>query len=274
MYQNFNIIKVETDSIQRQVIIHFNLDIDPDTVTKRTLKLIDNETDAILPYKLKVRRDTVTLSLLDDPVPNREHLLLCDKSIKSITNQSLYSSKINYIVFASDIVDSVSIVSPAEQAVITACKISWKENPPLYDENTIHRYHIQIAKENLFYNVLQDSIVENQTEIEFPAFEQDGQYYVRIRIESETEYGPWSDIISFVYQSNPFGNTPEEGESESDEDKPATGTDLTPIFYSKLNTILQPENGETPISFVFQFDADIDEAALTSDMISIVRKDF
>ncbi len=53
MYQNFNIIKVETDSIQRQVIIHFNLDIDTDTVTKRALKLIDNETAAILPYKLK-----------------------------------------------------------------------------------------------------------------------------------------------------------------------------------------------------------------------------
>ncbi len=52
------------------------------------------------------------------------------------------------------------------------------------------------------------------------------------------------------------------------------GTDLTPIFYSKLNTVLQPENGETPISFVFQFDADIDEAALTADMISVVRKDF
>lgn len=280
MYQNFNITQVETDSVKREVIVHFNLDIDVDTITKRTLKLIDNETDAILPYKLKVRRDTAILSLIEDPVPNREHLLLCDKSIKSITGLPLYSSKINYIVFSSDIVDTVTVTFPTEQEVITACKIVWKPNDPTYpDTEPVNRYRVQIARDNVFYNTVVNSIVEDKTEIEFAAPDLDGQYYIRIRIESTTDYGPWSNIVSFIYQSDKFGNSSSDDDentdtSEDEETTTATGTDITPIFYSTLKLITSPDNGETPISFVFQFDADIDEDALTSDMISLVRKDY
>ena len=92
------------------------------------------------------------------------------------------------------------------------------------------------------------------------------QYYLRIRVENNKDFCPWSDIVSFVYQKDI------QDKQDTDKDT-APDTDIRPVVEIPLTLVEQPENGVTPESFVFTFDEPIAPDISLSD-IHITRKDW
>ena len=276
MYQHFNIIDFTTDLIGQTLTLSFNYDVDPDTITKRNIKLVDDVTDSIVPVTMTTDRDTVVLTLLDTPVPNQDYLLICSKNIQSVTGETIYNSLIKNIQFKSSIRNTIDLIQPSELQKVSDMTIIWKEILIAADSPAYNRYRIQIAKENAFYNITHDTVVEGKNQITLKDPVEPGQYYIRMRVESETEYGPWCGPISFLFQEK----TDEEkdvttGDTGGGQEIPNSAVlDTDPVIFSNLELISRPDNGETPENFTFVFDSPINEEKLTKDMIVVTRKDF
>lgn len=261
MYQQFNIIHFETDLIKKTVTLICNFDIDRDTVSRRSVKLVDDENDSIVLTRVTVKKDTILLDVVDDLIPNHDYLLICSRDIKSVTGEHLYSSIIRNIRFVSTITDTVEILCPSRNEKVDAVYLEY--------ESKGERFRVQIARENIFSNKVIDSIVDGVKQIDFDVPD-GGQYYARVRVESDKSFGPWSEIVPFLYR------VPAENEEDDpDPDPGSTPVDPDkPTILSSLELISLPEDGETPLEFVFIFDDPIDETKLTADMISVYRRDF
>ena len=58
----------------------------------------------------------------------------------------------------------------------------------------------------------------------------------------------------------------------NDNDKKDVVIDNDPIFYQDIEIISEPEQGETPKSFVIEFDTEIDERTIEDSILLLKRK--
>jgi len=139
------------------------------------------------------------------------------------------------------------VLSPSNHEVLNELHFLWEEvSVDGKRENLVSSYLLQIAKENTFYNVVRETEVVEKQEIRITDIDE-GQYYLRVRAQKNGKYGRWSKVISFLVRQ---------------------AEDKTSSYEEQLKIISAPVNGETPPSFVFQFDEEID----TDIMPSIVVK--
>ena len=144
-------------------------------------------------------------------------------------------------------------------------------------------YYVEIAKENRFYNLVYNSdVFVDKFDPVIPKLAP-GQYYVRFRCQEGDNYGPWSKTITFIYKYICDDDVPEEDGPSANAEMPSAWSDLfdsesvvsengdvisppaedidsAPIveIEDTLEIITQPESGETPEAFVFEFDKDLD----------------
>ncbi len=259
MYQEFSIIKISTSLIEKKIEINFSLDVDEDTATLDTLILVEKETSKIVDTNISVSRNVVQLELVNWPTPNKEYMIKIQKGITSIVDDILPDSLQRSLVFKSEITSVVEVQSPADHEEIDELSISWNEKQVRPSENLVHSYYLEISTDNAFYNVVKKTEVVDKNKITLSSIS-NGQYYLRVRAQKDKQYGQWSDVVTFIVSENSKPSEPIYDDEDNED----------PVFEEDLRTITVPVNGETPESFLFEFDDEIDTDSIQD--IVIIRR--
>jgi len=199
MDYNFCINEVTTNLYTKSITINTSFDIDPESVNELTVKLNEFSSKNLVNYQLETTGKSIVLTLHDWPEPNQSYLLIVN-GIKNILGSDLQSGIKRKIIFVSGITSNISLIYPAYDEVISDLKLEWEEK--LVDDNSqlAYSYYIEIATENAFNNIIRNTKVQNANIVNLSDIN-NGQYYVRIRAEKLNEYGPWSEVSTFVVDS-------------------------------------------------------------------------
>ncbi|MGG2085383.1 hypothetical protein [Lysinibacillus pakistanensis] len=247
MYREFGIVGIFTNLVDRTIKVEFTLDIDPDSASLDSLVLCDKETSRIILADIKVSKKIITMYMQEWPEADKQYLLRIQSGIRSIVDDVLSESLLKVIVFKGEVISTVNVLSPSNHEILNELHFIWEEvSADAKKENLVSSYFLQIAKENTFYNIVRETEVIGKQEIRITDIDE-GQYYLRVRAQKNGKYGRWSEVISFLVRR---------------------AQDKTWTFEEQLRIISAPVNGETPSSFVFKFDEEID----TEIMPSIVVK--
>lgn len=260
MYQEFSVLRISTNLMEKKVFIEFSLDVNRDTATLDTLVLADKATSKLIDTRIHVNRNIVELELANWPIPNTEYMIKVQKGITSIVDDELPDSLQRNVVFKSEITSVVEVQSPADHEEIDELFISWKETQVRPSENLVRSYYLEIATNNVFYDIVKKTEVHDKDSITLSSLP-DGQYYLRVRAQKDGQYGRWSDVVTFIVNRE----NKEPGHIDD-----AIEDDDGPVFEEELKTITIPVNGETPESFLLEFDEEIDPDSI-QDIIVIRR---
>jgi hypothetical protein len=248
MYQSFDLLGINTSLKDKKVYIECTLNADETTVTSDTITLAARDSNRILNYDLSVNGSIIELDLKEWPVPNIEYILVVQTGIKSITGEPLTAALKRMITFPSEITSTIVITSPSHHEEIHALKLAWTEKLTEENMEPVNSYYIEVAQENAFYNIIKATNVYEKNQVNLVNIPE-GQYYVRIRAQKNDKYGCWSETITFLYKEVP--NAPVPNKPEED-----------PIYGEKLVVVTAPANGETPNSFLIEFDEILDTEGL------------
>jgi len=137
---------------------------------------------------------------LDDVLPNEEYRLDINRTIKDITGAPLQSSLIRHVYFNTSIYSNVRILSPANHELVDGTfNCQWQEILRDKRRKPVLEYRLQIADNSLFNPVEIDTVVVEKQQISFPKLNKQQQYYIRVRVEKDGEFGAWSELATFTY---------------------------------------------------------------------------
>lgn len=253
MLIKFSIIEISTSLIEKKIIVNFNKDIDAITVNKNTLELINRNLRQIVEIEYEIIDKQIIITLIDEPIVNEEYMLNIKANLSSISGDLLGAAMSQRIMFESVIQNTVKIISPIDHELLSNVVVSWKEIQENNSLPSVQQYMVEIADDNTFFNVRIRSTVKDRNEIKFAGNLSDGQYYVRVRVQTDTDYGRWSDPVTFVLERK--------------------NADDEIVFEEELEILNQSENGVEMEYFLFEFDADLDVELFDKDDIVIVRRD-
>lgn len=271
MYQEFSVLGFQCNLISKEIIIETNQTLNPNTLDETTIELIERTSKSHVSFKREVRDKNLVLTLYDWPVPNSVYTLYI-KNLKNILNESIASSYSRKLMFDSTITDTVTITSPGMYEEIKKLNIAFNINSK---DKKIKPVFIEIAKDNIFCNVVKSSTVFQKNEITIGGLDS-GQYYLRARVQNEEEgnkfeYGIWSDVISFIYGKE----EPKESEKEEDLSYLPDYEDLTPIIDDTPDyeiKLITP-NGVSTNKFAFESNKPLDENNFDRSQIVIYGKE-
>lgn len=273
-YIKFCVVAVETDLKESSIYIHFNKQVDTDTVNASniTVALRDNTVSTLSYFDLVVSDDlkTITIKFKDTPAVNSDYVIVIQNTLVDLEGNQLDKSLFRSVVFKSTVTSDISLVSPANFEILNTKKFVWTEE----GDSPVNSYRIQISDDTGFHNLLIDSIVVGQNDVTFGKELRNGQYYYRIRAELGDDYGTWSEIRTFLIQSDSeYEEEPvaEDSTVETEIGEPTFENLVTEERVDLIRLIEGPKSGVTPSSFSFLFDEDID---ISNIKVSIVRSDF
>lgn len=273
-YIKFCVVAVETDLKESSIYIHFNKQVDTDTVNASniTVALRDNTVSTLSYFDLVVSDDlkTITIKFKDTPVINSDYVIVIQNTLVDLEGNQLDKSLFRSVVFKSTVTSDISLVSPANFEILNTKKFVWTEE----GDSPVNSYRIQISDDTGFHNLLIDSIVVGQNDVTFGKELRNGQYYYRIRAELGDDYGTWSEIRTFLIQSDSeYEEEPiaEDSTVETEIGEPTFENLVMEERVDLIRLIEGPKSGVTPSSFSFLFDEDID---ISNIKVSIVRSDF
>lgn len=255
MYQKFNATTIDIDRIRKSVHIDFSYDVDEDTINSKTVYVYKNKNGDIVSTQCIVEGTSVNLSFTNDMEPNTEYVIVVTKEVASITGENVYTAVKKTFTVDSSVTSRVAINSPSNyEELADKVALSWNEIAG-DDNKTCETFLVQIASDNLFFNVLLESEVNNKTSVTFGTVKDAEQYFVRVRAQkSQEDFGAWSDIITFTLIKTATNKNDDEA-----------------IFQKAMEVLTIPEQGQTPESFIIEFDAEIDVSSV-EDSIILIRK--
>lgn len=260
MHQDFSVVSIHTRLLDKSITIELNLDVDSDSVKQGVLVLSEKEANKITSFDIEAKGRLIKLSLTDWPVPNKEYLLKIQKGITSIVGDILPDSLMRSLVFRSEITSEVAVLSPSNHEEIEEVNLSWVENLKDGFGSLVNSYYLEISTENIFYNIIKSTNVYGNSSISMGDIPP-GQYFLRIRAQKDSQYGQWSDVISFIIAGKNGNTGALETDPSEDED------DFSPVFEEELEILSLPENGVTPKSFIIEFDEELDPSAVAEIVI-------
>lgn len=200
MFKEFALVDMAVNPIEKQIKLFFTSNVDPDTVDSDTIAMVHAESQKIYRLKYRTSKKTVVITVLDDVEPNEEYRLDINKTIKDIVGTPLQSSLIRHVYFNSNIYSNVRIISPANHELIDGSFIcEWQEILRDKRRKPVLEYRLQISENKNFDPCEIDTVILNKQRISFPQLKDAKQYYIRIRVEKDGEFGAWSDIATFTY---------------------------------------------------------------------------
>ena len=200
MFKEFALVDMAVNPIEKQIKLFFTSNVDPDTIDSDTIAMVHAESQKIYRLKYRTSKKTVVITVLDDVEPNEEYRLDINKTIKDIVGTSLQSSLIRHVYFNSNIYSNVRIISPANHELVDGSFIcEWQEILRDKRRKPVLEYRLQISENKNFDPCEIDTVVLNKQRISFPKLKDAKQYYIRIRVEKDGEFGAWSDIATFTY---------------------------------------------------------------------------
>jgi hypothetical protein len=250
-------VSLNTDPKTKSVKATFSFDVDPATVNESSFQLLEKASRNLAEYTITVTGKDVLLTLLDWPIQNSEYVLRI-QNLKSIVGESLSSGVRRKIVFASSVASKLEITYPAMNEVISNLMASWKEIPVPSTAMLYNSYNIEISTDVAFHNIVKQMNVLNRTDIDISDLPK-GQYYIRGKVDISTDYGPWSDIVTFLINAQVDPTDPNQDDDGV-------------IYVPDISILTRPEDGMLSNSFTFEFDFPIDTSKLT-DVVLIKRND-
>lgn len=200
MFKEFALVDMAVNPIEKQIKLFFTSNVDPNTVDSDTIAMVHAESQKIYRLKYRTSKKTVVITVLDDVEPNEEYRLDINKTIKDIVGTPLQSSLIRHVYFNSNIYSNVRIISPANHELIDGSFIcEWQEILRDKRRKPVLEYRLQISENKNFDPCEIDTVILNKQRISFPQLKDAKQYYIRIRVEKDGEFGAWSDIATFTY---------------------------------------------------------------------------
>lgn len=263
---------VETSLKDQCIYVHFNKEVDTDTIDVKNFTVAAQEsTTASLPLtELTVSDDlkTVKISFLDTPLVNTRYIIVVQNTVKDLEGHFLEQSLFRELYFNSTVTSTIQLLAPVNFEIITVKTFSWKE----VGDTLINSYRIQISTDTAFNNIQVNSLV-TQSGITFGKELSKGQYYYRVRAEQDNNFGSWSEIRTFLIQENGEyeGEAADSTSETQKEESTVVIEDLVKdIKDDALHLIGYPENGKTGTAFDFVFEEDLD---ITDIKVTIVRRD-
>lgn len=289
MEYRFQLIKIEASLKDKCVHLTFALDLDEDTVTDN-IWLMSQKPSAVVPCDVITDGRTVDLKLNDWPVPEKNYTLVINPGkIKSITDETLETLVPYTVVFHSEVTSTVKILSPdnfAEMDDSDDIALEWQET----GKELIRKYRVEIASDSSFVNIIQKASIDKagSTNTSFKAVlprpESSGQYYIRLRAENDSGYGPWSDTVSIVF---PVKNTEVPNpQPEKEKERPGEPeiVDLVKDSAQNLSSASVPAasasaaTASSPQSFTYdddlpeKFEIPLDEAIDIADATIVLKR--
>ena len=204
MEYTFHITSISSELITKTIHIVFSLDVDEETINGDNIYLMSKSPRAIVPCSFNVDGRNVDMILDNSPSVNTEYNLVVEPNcVLSITEDKLGSLIPYTIIFKSQILDKIQIMSPANyEEADKDMKITWKDE----DASPLGTYRLQIATDNMFNNIVFNEFTDHTNEMPKDSiFEMTpgkdfspGQYFFRVRAESKTDFGQWSPVQTFV----------------------------------------------------------------------------
>ena len=273
MYQEFSIISTKTNLIKKEIVIETNKILNSNTINETKIELIERKTKAQASFDRRVEGNNLILTLKDWALPNSIYILFIE-DLKNILNESINTHYSRKIIFNSCITDTVEITSPSMYEEIEKLYIAF--NKTNVGEDQIEKaIYVEISTDNEFYNIVKQSVVFNKDNITLSAIN-NGQYYVRARIQSHIEdkdfqYGEWSKTISFIFGAKEC----EQKEDKNELDYNLNYEDMTPIIDDEVDyeiTCLTPF-GTSPNKITLEANKPLNEDRFNRSQIIIYGKE-
>lgn len=259
MYQEFTVTSVDINKATKHISVGFSNDVDPDSITPKTLYISTGDNGDVVKIKWSVDGYVLTIDVLDEIIPNIEYYLIITTDVINAMGDNLKNRLKQKFVYESTVRNRCKILSPVQNEEFDKNEVEFKLDEILNNDDSdfINSFYIQIAKDWLFENIITDPKLVNRDSVKLN-INFNGQVYARARIQQdENNYGEWSESIVICINDN---------------DKKYVVIDNDPIFYQDIEIISEPEQGETPKSFIIEFDTEIDERTIEDSILLLKRK--
>lgn len=253
MIQEFKIVAIEADLQHKSVSIRTSMDVDPETITSANIRIYDKSTRNDADYKYVIEGQLITLEFSEWPVPNTEYIISI-QNLKNVLGDLLTSGVRRKLIFNSNLCSIVNILYPADNEVITDLKLNWAEKLADPSHDYVNSYFLEIATDTTFHNVVKETLVASNTEVNLTDLP-DGQYFSRVRVQKDNEYGLWSEVITFIVGD------------EAKKPEPVFGEPEDVIYTQNINLVSTPGQGETPKSIIIEFDCQIDPESVKNILV-------
>ena len=199
MYQEFCILDVEPKAYEKKLIIYTNKDLSRtrfETEAQVQVYERQSKSEALFTKSIDETNKNIVIEFTDWPIPNTEYIVSV-KNLYTVVDEPIESNIKKKVVFPSTIASTITITEPAmfqqiKENNLTVTFIETSETSEL-----INSYYLEIGTNTAFDNiVVHSNVKEKSIKIDVPA---PNQYFLRVRAEKEdkSEYGKWSDTISF-----------------------------------------------------------------------------
>ena len=199
MYQEFCILDVEPKAYEKKLIIYTNKDLSRtrfETEAQVQVYERQSKSEALFTKSIDETNKNIVIEFNDWPIPNTEYIVSV-KNLYTVVDEPIESNIKKKVVFPSTIASTITITEPAmfqqiKENNLTVTFIETSETSEL-----INSYYLEIGTNTAFDNiVVHSNVKEKSIKIDVPA---PNQYFLRVRAEKEdkSEYGKWSDTISF-----------------------------------------------------------------------------
>ena len=199
MYQELCILDVEPKAYEKKLIIYTNKDLSRtrfETEAQVQVYERQSKSEALFTKSIDETNKNIVIEFNDWPIPNTEYIVSV-KNLYTVVDEPIESNIKKKVVFPSTIASTITITEPAmfqqiKENNLTVTFIETSETSEL-----INSYYLEIGTNTAFDNiVVHSNVKEKSVKIDVPA---PNQYFLRVRAEKEdkSEYGKWSDTISF-----------------------------------------------------------------------------
>lgn len=288
MYKKFTVDSVNAVPYDKKIIVKCSYEINEKTVRPDSL-IVSTLAGDHIDFDYIVKNEYILITLREWPQVNSIYQVIIDGTIENIIGEKLESSLRKKIMFKTEIKSKPLIVSPYNFEKLDPIRFSFD------DEDKIGQYYVEIADNQRFYDcIFEDVVLEKEFAPVFPRLKP-GQYYIRIRCQNGEEFGPWSKITTFIYKDVCLEDYPEDPGPSANATVPSAWDNLYTTGHNTLNSkgevvpkledvnvptievedilevVTEPENGETPNSFVFEFDRELD---ICFGDVVIIKREF
>ena len=260
MYQEFSVTTIDIDKATKRIAVGFTNEIDPDSINPKTLYISTGDNGDVVKIRWSVEGHALYVDIVDEIVPNLSYYLFITTDVLNAMGENLTNRCKQEFVIKTDVRNSCEILSPIYDEKFDVNDITITLAELLYSDesNEENSFYVQVSSDWMFENIVTESTFTDRNSAKVHV-DKTGQIFIRARVQKDKEnYGEWSAPVSIYIGS--------------DENSYTDDIDDDPIFFQELEIISSPEQGETPKSFIIEFDSEVDEKSIENAILILKRR--
>lgn len=303
MQSVFNVTSIYGDYSKKIITILTNFTVNPKTVNKKSVKVVDASSGTNVIYRLSVDEEKIIIILKEWPnLDGFYQINIVD--IEDMLGRKLTNNITKDIKFSADSKYKAVITSPVNnEAVLTQHSLCYFSINRINEDGTVtikpnkeleEIISLPPCNSKLRDSNIKEAILESESDIQYEfQFASDiaffdivntysseytnglikldnGQYYMRARVKEKSKQGDWSETVTFSVVPN----------GENCEDNILTKAEkdyledvLAPVDFfledeTELKIVSRSGNGETHTEFYIEFNLDINKDKLPEKIIA------